>query len=77
MKYLLLKTRPVISLHVPVNDIHGPFARENAADLVRRSLLETGHGFNAVPGGVWIDDDVIAAAQGMGVGKRLGIGGVG
>src|SRR5215831_8519269 len=69
-----LEPGSVVSLHRAVHDVDRPFPRKNAADFAGRARLQTGHRLLAVPGGVRHDDDVVAAAQGVRVGQRLGVG---
>src|SRR5258706_6835965 len=69
----VLQARSVFRLHGPVNDVHRPLARKHAAHFARSSGLEPRHRLLAVPGDVRIENHVVAAAQGMRIGKRLGV----
>src|SRR5215472_4357332 len=66
----------IFPLHCPVHDVDGPLAGENPADLAGRAGLQPRHRLLAVPSGVRHDDDIVAAAQRVRVGQRLGVGGV-
>src|SRR5882672_9912488 len=72
----LLESRPVLSLHRAVDDIHRPLPRKHPAHFARRSRLQPRHRLLAVPGGVRRENDVLASPERMRVGERLGIDGV-
>src|SRR5262249_48301369 len=68
--------RAALALYGAVHHVHRPFSREHAAHFTGCSRLESHHGFLAVPRGVRIDDDVLAAAQRVWIGQRLRIRGI-